>query len=181
MKRWQAKAPAPRSGRNRGVGDRQQQQRAERQGAGGAQRHRRDQHGERKVVQALLRQREGAAHHSQDDRDDDLRGAGAVKVEGLKLPDTREQVGIGEIAEDVDVELRSVGIEQGRERRHDRRLEIPAVFQGEQQGDQGAKKKLAWTLAQRAVTTATTTRFGLRGKTASSRKIQLSTWGRASQ
>src|ERR1035438_4187821 len=43
----------------------------------------------------------------------------------------------------------------------------------------GAKKKLAWTLAQRAVTRATTTRLGLRGKTASSRKIQLSTWGRA--
>src|SRR5450759_164127 len=45
----------------------------------------------------------------------------------------------------------------------------------------GAKKKLAWTLAQRALTKPTTIRFGLRGKTVSSRKIQLSTWGRASQ
>ena len=122
---------------NRRVGDGQQEQRAERQCPGGAQGHRRNQYGERKVVQALLRQGKSAADHSQDDRDDDLRGAGTVKVEGLKLPDTREQVGIGEIAEDVDVELRSVGIEQGRERRHHCRLEIPTVFQCKQQGDQG--------------------------------------------
>ena len=66
---------------------------------------------------ALLRQRERAADHSQDDRSDDLRGAGAVKIEGLELADPREQFGVGEIAEDVDVELRSVGIEQRRERR----------------------------------------------------------------
>ena len=92
-------------------------------------------------MHAILRQGEGASHHSDDYRDDDLRGAGTVKIEGLELPDTREQVGIGEIAEDVHVELRSVGIEQGRDGCDRGCLEIPPVFQREQQGDEGCEEE----------------------------------------
>ena len=63
-------------------------------------------------MQAPLRQGQRAADDAEDDRGDDLPGARTVEVEGLKLADAREQFGVGEVAEDVHVELRPVGIEQ---------------------------------------------------------------------
>ena len=92
-------------------------------------------------MQALLRQCQRAADDAEDDRGDDLRGAGTVKIEGLKLADPREQFRVGEVAEDVYVELRPIGIQQRRDGSHRRGLEIPAVFQREQQSDQGREEE----------------------------------------